>query len=137
MSRGWALAADAGAIAAPLGQLVTAAGATIYGSGARLQVSARPGLPLTAVAAAFGWETPVAWSTDVHMSSWVVGPLDAARGGPGRTGVGGWVVDARLARGPRDAPVLDTRGPSYLYDMRERADPVATLLATAADPDER
>ena len=129
--------ADAGAIAATLGRLAVAAGATIYGSGGRLQVSARPGLPLTAVAAAFGWEMPVAWSTDVHMSSWVVGPLDAARGGPARTRSGGWVVEVRLARQPADAPVLDTRGPSYLYDMRERADPVATLLATAADPDGR
>ena len=106
-------------------------------SGSRLQVSARPGLPITAVAAAFGWDTPVAWSTDVHMSSWVVGPLDAARGGPARTRLGGWVVEVRLARQPADAPVLDTRGPSYLYDMRERADPVATLLATAADQDGR
>jgi hypothetical protein len=130
-------AADSGAIATTLAPLAAAAGARIDGSGGQIQVSARPGLPLDGVAGAFGWDAPVAWSPDVHMSTWAVGPLNGARGGPARTRVGGWAVEAWLARGPGDAPVLDTRGPSYLYDMRERADPVATLLATAADQDGR
>ena len=130
-------AAEPGVIAATLTLLGAAAGAGIHGSASRLQVSARPGLPLTAVAAAFGWEAPVSWSPDVHMSTWVVGPLDAVRGSPAQTVIGGWTVRAWLAGGPRDAPVLDSRGPSYLYDLREREDPVATLLATTGDARER
>ena len=129
--------AEPAAIAAALTSLGAAAGASIHGSASRLQVSARPGLPLTAVAAALGWAAPVSWSPDVHMSTWVVGPLDAVRGGPAQTVIGGWTVRAWLAGGPRDAPVLDSRGPSYLYDLRERSDPVATLLATAGDPSGR
>jgi hypothetical protein len=126
--------ADPETIAARLAPLATPAGATIAASTGRLHVAARPGLPLAAVGAAFGWDAPVSWSPDVHMSTWVVGPLDPARGGPGKTLLGGWTVEAWLARGPRDAPILDTRGPSYLYELRERDDPVATLLATPADP---
>jgi hypothetical protein len=134
---GLAIALDrrtsAGDAARDVMALAAAAGATVNGTGDRLQVTARPGLPLTAVAAALGWSEPVAWSTDVHLSMWRVGQRDPATGGPARTRIGGWALEAWLTGWPRDAPATDTRGPSSVYDLRDHPGPVATLLATPVD----
>jgi hypothetical protein len=125
--------ADADRVAVQLAPLAASAGATITGSGGRVTITARPGLALPAVAAAFGWQEPVAWSTDVHMVRWMVGPKDPGHGGPAPTKIGGWLVEAWLDRAPRDAPTTTARGPSLVYDVRAHQGSVVTLVATEAD----
>ena len=122
--------ATAGEVATDVAGLAASAGATVIGSGHRLQVTARPGLPLPGVSAAFAWSEPVAWSTDVHLSMWSVGPRDPVTGGLTTSRIGTWRVEAWLAGAPGDAPVTDARGPSYVYDVSDHPGPVTTLVAT-------
>jgi hypothetical protein len=120
---------DPDAVAALVATLAPPAGAAVSVFDGRLTVSARPGFTVPAMAEALDWPDPVAWSTDVHMSSWRVGQRDGGHGGPGRTRIGPWLVEAYLAGLPSDAPRLDTRGPSFVYDMRGHPGPVATIIA--------
>ena len=126
---------SAATIAAGLAPLSAGAGVAVDGSGDRLGISARPGLPLPAVVAALGWREPVAWSTDVHQSTWTVGPRDPAFGGPARTRIGRWLVEASLDRAPREAPALSRSGPSAVYDLRTHPGPVVILIATVDEAD--
>lgn len=116
---------------AELAALGAAAGAAVEASERGLGVSARPGLPLPEVAAALGWDEPVAWSTNVHMSHWTVGPRDPATGGPARPRIGRWRIEAWLGGWPREAPRLVAGGASPVYDLRDHPGPVVGLLATA------
>jgi hypothetical protein len=114
-------------IAAALAPLAAAAGAEvrspISSDGRGLGVGFRPGLPLDMVVAAFRWEAPVAWSGDVHMSVWSVGPLAAAQAPPLRPVLGSWRIWANLDGWPRDPggadlPRVGGAGPASLYDVR-------------------
>jgi hypothetical protein len=84
-------------------------------------ISFRPGVPLAIITQALGWNSAVAYSSDVHMSSWDVYPradYDERK----EPHVGRWRVGVHLAGWPRSAsgelPELEDSGPSSVYDVR-------------------
>ncbi|HSK02274.1 MAG TPA: hypothetical protein VK932_13575 [Kofleriaceae bacterium] len=123
-----------GPLAAAIEPLAAAAGAAVTRliSGG-LAIDFRPGLPLAMVVAAFRWEEPIAWSGDVHRSSWAVAPRSAVQSRPWLPILGCWQIEAQLdgwPRGPGRAqlPELDVFGPSPSYDLRTCENAVARIL---------
>jgi hypothetical protein len=107
-------------------------GALVAASSRRRRcLSFRPGLPLADVIAALRWENPVAWSGDVHMSSWKVHPHRP--GGDWRAPhLQCWFLEVRLEGWPRgpegvELPELGRSGPSPTYDVRTCTTKVASI----------
>jgi hypothetical protein len=103
-----------------------------------LSIRFRPGMPLATVVGAFGWEAPVAWSGDVHMSSWSIAPLAVARSASRRPRLGRWVIGARLDGWPRglgDMKLAEVgrSGPSPLYDLTHCRNTVVSIVVVPVD----
>jgi hypothetical protein len=123
------------AIVAAIRPLAPMANAAVGGDLSRLDLSFRPGLPIELVATTFGWNHPVAWSGDVHMSRWHL----TQRYDDRQAKIGVFCVDVVLDGWPRghssQAPRLGKAGASALYDASAIANVVFSISVYKKDGD--
>ena len=106
---------------------LAAGGATFDTYADTVRVVFNPPLPLSVVLGAFGWEDPLAYSGDVHMSSWRVLAAEALQRDAREAVIGRWRVDVYLTDRPRDVPQRGWLGPSPLYELGSKPFAVASL----------
>ena len=103
-------------IVSALATLAGDASAEVRASQRGIAIYFKPPIALALVVGALRWDAAVAYSSDVHMTTWKVAPRT------GEPQLGRWTVAPLLERWPRGAgdaklAELGRRGPSPLYDL--------------------